>query len=398
MVQRSRTGASPTALVVSAGFVWAAARTPLARHRGGTLRVRHRHIDPGPWASLEPSSYEDVTLKLLSLAHDGLVAYRRTDSSTYGDLVGALATEVPDPSPDGRTYVFKLRAGLRYSDGTAVRPEDFRASMEALVKRFGAKLPRYYDSILGVPACASRPTHCDLSKGIVADAGARTITLRLSEPDPELLDKLAYPFAWVAPANRPFRPRTPVPGTGPYQTARLSLRRGVVLIRNPHFRARDGRPDGLPDQIRFSFTKDFDANVAAVERNAADAVVVASPFESPWSAGANLRARRAGARAPAHRRGFGDRIHVPERPRPSVRPPPSPTSAQLRGRPARDRAARRWHEHRPARMRPRRHPDSPATSLPVATPSIRLPAAPGWRRTSTERAAWLSAPARRDSR
>jgi YVTN family beta-propeller protein len=283
VVDSFRVGAAPTALAVADGALWTAARPSPAQHRGGTLVVRHRSLDPGPWTGLEPGSYEDVTLKLLSLAHDGLVAYRRTDSSTYGALVGALATNVPEPSPDGRTYVFKLRPGLRYSDGTPVRPEDFRVSIEQYLTRFDElNGVHYYESVIGARECATRPERCDLSKGIVTDATAGTITLHLSRPDPEMLDQLAFPFAWVAPARHPFRPETPVPSTGPYRALQLSLRDGVRFVRNPHFRPRDGRPDGLPDEIKFNFTKHFDANVAAVERGSADAVIVVNPFGTGW--------------------------------------------------------------------------------------------------------------------
>ena len=61
-----------------------------------------------------------------------------------GTLVGGLATRPPGPSQDGRTYVFTLRRGIRYSDGTPVRPGDFRASMERTWARPVRDLPPYF--------------------------------------------------------------------------------------------------------------------------------------------------------------------------------------------------------------------------------------------------------------
>jgi peptide/nickel transport system substrate-binding protein len=45
-------------------------------------------------------------------------------SNAKGDLIPGLASEVPTPSADGRTYTFKLRPGVTWSDGTALTAED----------------------------------------------------------------------------------------------------------------------------------------------------------------------------------------------------------------------------------------------------------------------------------
>ena len=276
-------GADSTAVAVEGGSVWAAARPSPTSHRGGTLTIEMTDGIHG--LALEPASYDWTIYQELGLSHDGLVRYQRTDSSTHGALVGALATSVPEPSPDGRTYVFKLRPGLRYADGTQVMPADFRASLQDLLTRHGKKLPPFYQRIAGVPRCVRRPGRCDLSAGISTDAAARTITLHLTEPDPELMDRLAHPFAYIAPAEHPFRPKKTVPGTGPYRIVRFDPKRSVRLVRNPHFQPQpsDGRPDGLPDEIEFRIDKSFDRGVTAVERGESDVVDVVSPFGGPWS-------------------------------------------------------------------------------------------------------------------
>jgi peptide/nickel transport system substrate-binding protein len=278
-------GSTPNALVVADGSVWTAASPSPASHRGGTLRVE---MGPGSSPKLEPSSYDGVSLELLSLAYDGLVAYRRTNGSTYGSIVGGLAVAAPDPSPDGRTYVFKLRKGIRYSEGTPVRAEDFRSSLEAFLRQYkhNGGLPPYYERIVGARACVKRPASCDLSRGIVTDASAGTITIHLTEPDPDLLPKLAFPFAYVTPAGHPFRPDVAPPGTGPYRIASFDPKRGARLVRNPYFRARafEARSGGVADEIQIRFRTDFDGSVAAVERGDSDVVEIAGPFGATWSA------------------------------------------------------------------------------------------------------------------
>src|SRR3954454_22662506 len=142
---------------------------------------------------------------LAGLTHDGLVAYRRAPGVAGATLVGGLATRPPKPSPDGRTYVFTLRRGVRYSDGTPVRPGDFRSSMERYLRVSRDNFPPYFSGSVGAPRCIRRPARCDLSRGIESDAHARPITVHLTAPAPDFLHKLTMPFASVVPAGTPAR-------------------------------------------------------------------------------------------------------------------------------------------------------------------------------------------------
>ena len=267
-----------TALVADGGSLWVATQPTAAHHRGGTVTVAMGEF---PYPSLEAGTYEPQAQQILSLAYDGLLAYRRTGGTTFGPLVADLASDVPEPSADGRTYVFTLRRGIHYSNGAVVKPEDFRASLEDLLRRYGKGLPGFFDAVTGAPRCIRNPRACDLSSGVITDARERTITLRLSRPDPYLLYKLASPLAYIAPAEQPFGPDRQAPGTGPYRIARFEPKRGVELTRNPYFRvwSQDARPDGFADRILVRVTdEDYRRQVAAVERDALDVVTLADAF------------------------------------------------------------------------------------------------------------------------
>jgi peptide/nickel transport system substrate-binding protein len=287
--KRLKTGSRPSAIGVAGGSVWVGADAPQSAHRGGTLHVRLPHA-PGaaiPVDWLDPLSYTNaVTQQVDSLAYDGLVAYRRVEGAAGATLVGALATSAPEPIDGGLTYVFSLRPGLRYSDGTPVRPTDFRASVERFLQATrnyssGEALPPLFDGIVGARRCLRSTTRCDLSRGIQTNVTARTITIHLTQPDSDLLHKLTMQFAYVVPAGSPTRATKgrPPPGTGPYRIVAWDVHRGGTLIRNRYFRssAARWRGEGFADRIEVGLhdAKAIERPIAAVERGDADLAVLA---------------------------------------------------------------------------------------------------------------------------
>ena len=123
-----------------------------------------------------------------------------------------------------------------------------------------------FDNIRGVRACSRK--RCDLSRGVVADDAAGTIVFRLAEPDPDLLYKLALPFAVALPPSVGFAvpARRPLPTTGPYRVAEYERPRLLRLERNPGFRSwsATAHPDGYPDAIVARFGGNRDAAVDRV--------------------------------------------------------------------------------------------------------------------------------------
>ena len=171
---------------------------------------------------LDPAGYDARTWPVLSLAYDGLVAYRRIPGAGGSTLVADLAESVPQPRDGGRTYTFQLRPGLRFSDGTPVRPDGLpRVDRARRAPRRGVRSPPFYGGIVGADACS--PRRCDLSKGIETDAAARTITIHLRRPDTEFAHKLALPLAYVLPARAPATliRGASAAGNGPVQDRRL---------------------------------------------------------------------------------------------------------------------------------------------------------------------------------
>ena len=225
-------GSSPQGIVAARSGIWVAARPfAAASHRGGTLTEVSSDLP-----QLDPVHDLDLASPALAAVYDGLVAFRKAAGAQGDTLVPDLAVVLPRPADGGRTYTFTLRRGIRYSSGAPVRASDFRRGLQRQLS-FG-DVPGYYEGILGAPACHQNPRRCDLS-GIVADDAAGTVTFRLSQADPDFLDKLALLMAAPAPpgAAGHLMDRAPfLPGTGPYTISRFRPGASLTLVRNPYFR------------------------------------------------------------------------------------------------------------------------------------------------------------------
>ena len=281
-----RVGNEPTNLAAAGTHVWATVLPSLASHRGGTLTV----IGPPPVADhpvppTDPAVADDLdTWQMLSLTNDGLVGYRRVTGLAGDELVPDLATALPRPTDGGRTYTFRLRAGVRYSTGALVRPEDFRRAIERVLmvdKRANQSVPPTYAGIAGAAECERDSGPCHLTSGIATDDAAGTVTFHLIGPDPEFLYKLAFPWAYAVPGGTPDRPisAAQLPATGPYLTKSLVPGHSWTLVRNPRFRewSAQAQPGGYPDRIVLRLDVPPGQAVADVEHGQASVVLSPPP-------------------------------------------------------------------------------------------------------------------------
>jgi YVTN family beta-propeller protein len=265
------------AVAIVRGAAWVGVGVGYAsRHRGGTLRL----LSSGWFGTIDPAlSYPAVPPVFTEATYDTLVTFQRTAGSAGLQLVPDLALALPAPQADGTEYTFVLRPGLRYSDGTPVRPQDFRHALERVFE-LNPEARSFFTGLLGADACRSG-SPCDLSSAITVDAHARTVRFRLSVPDADFLDKLAFAFTAPVPASVPAHDveTSPVPATGPYMITRVIPGREADFVRNPFFRqwSAAAQPGGYPDRIvwRFGFTAAQEA--AAIEAGRADWMIDPPP-------------------------------------------------------------------------------------------------------------------------
>ncbi len=153
-------------------------------HVGGVLRAVETRY-PSEGSSVDPAMSAGFSQwQMLSLTNDGLVTYRRVGGLAGSTLVPDLATSLPAPTDNGRTYTFQLRSRIHYSDGTLVEPQDLLHEF-VRVYRLGNEYAESLESdIVGAKRCMLAPRRCTFAGGIVANDQANTITFHLTRPGP----------------------------------------------------------------------------------------------------------------------------------------------------------------------------------------------------------------------
>jgi len=247
-----------------------ASNSSAAGGKGGTLTT----LASDNFGTIDPAiNYTFQGWQFLIITNDGLVGFKRAGGVEGTKIVPDLATSIPEPTDGGKTYTFTLRKGIKYSDGTPLKASDFRFVMERQFKT-GGPVASFYQGIVGGDACAAKPDTCDLSKGVVTDDAAGTVTFHLTAPDAEWLQKLSLPFAFAVPQTAPNKDvgNSALPGTGPYKVDSYTPNGEIKLVRNPNFKewSKEAQPDGLPDVIVQKFGASVSSQVTQVENNQAD--------------------------------------------------------------------------------------------------------------------------------
>jgi peptide/nickel transport system substrate-binding protein len=244
--------------------------TAAAGGKGGTFTSV---ATTAPSGSPDPQvNYTAQEWQFLVITHDGLVGFKHAGGTEGTKIVPDLAESIPKPTNGGKTWTFKLRSGIKFSNGQTLSGNDVKATFERLFKIGNSpNAGAWYSVIQGGDACVNKPASCNLSKGIVVNGN--TVTFHLTRGDPEFLDQLAVPFAFILPASTPTKNvNIPPPGTGPYKWVQYAPTKQIKLVRNPYFKewSKDAQPAGNPDSIVQKFGLSAEAEVTAVQNNQAD--------------------------------------------------------------------------------------------------------------------------------
>lgn len=247
VLRHVRTGSRPVGLALQGSRLWVTAGANPALHRGGT---EHAVVDDV--VSLDPAvGYYDVSESVDAMLYDGLLGFRRAAGAAGSTVVPDLAVALPTVTDGGRTFEFRLRKGIAWSNGKPVTGADIRRGLERTV---AAQVWPLYTGIVGASACSK--SACDLSRGVVVDDAAGLVTIHLTAPDAEFDYKLALLGAVAVPATTSLAPlddKAVLPSTGPY-VVKTRTAGQTVLVRNNRFHqwSAAAQPLGYPDTLEIT--------------------------------------------------------------------------------------------------------------------------------------------------
>jgi peptide/nickel transport system substrate-binding protein len=232
----------------------------------GTLRAVIDTID-----YLDPQqAYTGQSWWAMWNVYETLLTYGHVDGPAGYKLVPGLAQSLPTVSRNGKVYKFKLRKGLKYSNGKPVKASDFKWAVKRGFLAQGQGVG-FYTDIAGAKAFAAHPTAGGNIPGIIVNNKKRTITIKLVSPRGDFLTILALLFAAPVPGSTgPEIQNGSIPGTGPYKFASYDPNRSFVMVRNPFFKKTKFIPRGTPNRVEVSLVGDADAATQRVTSGQAD--------------------------------------------------------------------------------------------------------------------------------
>src|SRR5215470_7771634 len=217
-----------------------AADTP---RRGGILLAAIAADAP----SLDPHQEQTfATIELVAPCYSTLL---QIDPYDYPKVIGDVASEWKI-APDGLTYTFKLRPGIKFHDGSMLTASDVKAT---------------YDKIVFPPAGVRsvRKTHYTAVKSVEAP-DASTVVFHLKFPSASLLDNLASPWNVIYPKKYldkdPNYFKANVVGSGPFKFKHYTRGATFEGERNPDYFVKD-RP--YLDGYKFFISPETSVRAAA---------------------------------------------------------------------------------------------------------------------------------------
>jgi len=232
----------------------------------GTLRAVIDTID-----YLDPQqAYTGQSWWAMWNVYETLLTYRHVDGPAGYKLVPGLAQSLPTVSRNGKVYKFKLRKGVKYSNGSLLKASDFEWAIKRGFLAQGQGVG-FYTDIAGAEAYSKNPTAGGDISGIVTNNAKRTITIRLAKARGDFLTILALLFAAPVPGNTdPAIQNGTIPGTGPYKFTNYDPNRSFTMVRNPFFKPTKNIPRGNPNTIDVQLVGDADAATQRVINGQAD--------------------------------------------------------------------------------------------------------------------------------
>lgn len=202
---------------------------PAAQAAGGGMTIAFKD----DIATLDPAiGYDWQNWALIKSLFAGLLEYEPGTSKLRVDLAESYSV-----SPDGLTYTFKLRPGIKFHNGREMTAEDVRWSIERAVNpKTASPGQSFFGAIAGFDDFTGGKA--DGLSGVKAP-DPRTVVFTLSRPDASFLQVLALNFSYPVPKEEVEKAggdfgKKPV-GTGAFKLQEWQLGQRLVLVKNPDY-------------------------------------------------------------------------------------------------------------------------------------------------------------------
>lgn len=243
----------------------------------------HLRLTDDP-TTLDPAYIVDVPGgQVAAKIFDGLVSY-----DDKARIVPGLASSW-SVSPDGLTYTFNIRPGVKFSNGREVTSADFKYSFERVLSpKTDSPRTWLFDRIKGAGQFMGGKS---AEVAGIKCPDSRTLVIELREPFGPFLGLLAMPGAYVVPKEDVEKygdhfSDHPV-GTGPYTLLKWEHGSRIVLKAN---RGYFGGQPGV-EGISYRVIPEELTAVAEFERGNLDALNVPAPEFRRYSQGAKWKGR-----------------------------------------------------------------------------------------------------------
>ena len=252
-------------VALAASLVASSALAAPAAKKGGTLKAMFAtdvdFVDPSLAYYVHSWLVEGAT-------GANLLRFADAEGSAGSRLVPELATGFPRVSANGKTYVFTVKKGWKFSNGRPVTADSFKWAIErGLNSQQQSPAGPFVSDIVGAQAVLDGKTRS--VSGVTARGS--TLTIRLTKVAPDLLTRLAMPFfSAMDRQSHPIEPKglkAPVASAGPYYIASWTPNARMVVKRNPNYKG--NRPANF-NSFEFEANVNLDAQVLRIKSGQAD--------------------------------------------------------------------------------------------------------------------------------
>jgi peptide/nickel transport system substrate-binding protein len=206
-------------------------------------------------------------------------SYKHEEGAEGAKLVPALAEAMPEISPDGKTYTFKFRKGLKFTDGTPLKASDFEHTVKRILNLESGGAP-FYEIIKGAEEYeAAGDPDADIS-GITPNDQTGEVKIELKEAQGAFTYVLALNFSGVVPSGTPFKnlSKDPPPGIGQFKITKSIPNRETVVEKNADFDL-PGLPQAKVDKINIKIIGDQRRQTQDVIQGKLDYIVDPPPAD-----------------------------------------------------------------------------------------------------------------------